>query len=54
MKRHNGLLTLEDLRGYVAKERQPLPATIAVTSDFDAAASSGGAVPSRCSTSWKL
>jgi gamma-glutamyltranspeptidase/glutathione hydrolase len=24
MKRHNGLLTLEDLRGYVAKERQPL------------------------------
>src|SRR6266850_2230737 len=24
MKRHNGLLTLYDLRGYVAKERQPL------------------------------
>jgi len=24
MKRHNGLLTLDDLRGYVAKERQPL------------------------------
>src|SRR5258706_6544170 len=24
MKRHNGLLTLEDLRGYVAKEREPL------------------------------
>src|SRR3989440_1308953 len=24
MKRHHGLLTLEDLRGYVAKERQPL------------------------------
>ena len=24
MKRHNGLLTLEDLHGYVAKERQPL------------------------------
>lgn len=24
MKRHNGLLTLNDLRGYVAKERQPL------------------------------
>ncbi len=24
MKRHNGLLTLDDLHGYVAKERQPL------------------------------
>lgn len=24
MKRHNGLMTLDDLRGYVAKERQPL------------------------------
>lgn len=24
MKRHNGLLTMEDLRGYVAKEREPL------------------------------
>ena len=24
MKRHNGLMTLEDLRGYVAKERAPL------------------------------
>lgn len=24
MKRHNGLMTLEDLRGYVAKERQPV------------------------------
>jgi gamma-glutamyltranspeptidase / glutathione hydrolase len=24
MKRHNGLLTLDDLRGYVAKEREPL------------------------------
>ncbi|MDQ2975791.1 MAG: gamma-glutamyltransferase, partial [Acidobacteriota bacterium] len=24
MKRHNGLMTLADLRGYVAKERQPL------------------------------
>src|SRR5882757_4179776 len=24
LKRHNGLLTLDDLRGYVAKERQPL------------------------------
>jgi gamma-glutamyltranspeptidase/glutathione hydrolase len=24
MKRHNGLLTLADLRGYIAKERQPL------------------------------
>ncbi len=24
MKRHDGLLTLEDLRGYVAKEREPL------------------------------
>ncbi len=24
MKRHHGLLTLDDLRGYVAKERQPL------------------------------
>ena len=24
MKRHNGLMTLEDLRGYVAKERVPL------------------------------
>src|SRR5690349_4744358 len=24
MKRHNGLMTLEDLRGYVAKERTPL------------------------------
>jgi len=27
VKRHNGLLTLEDLRGYVAKERQPLRGT---------------------------
>lgn len=24
MKRHNGLLTLDDLRGYIAKEREPL------------------------------
>src|SRR5215468_515333 len=24
MKRHNGLITLEDMRGYVAKEREPL------------------------------
>lgn len=24
MKRHNGLMTLDDLRGYVAKEREPL------------------------------
>ena len=24
MKRHNGLMTLEDLRGYIAKEREPL------------------------------
>ena len=24
MKRHNGLMTMDDLRGYVAKERQPL------------------------------
>lgn len=24
MKRHNGLITMEDLRGYVAKERQPV------------------------------
>ncbi|HJZ82832.1 MAG TPA: gamma-glutamyltransferase [Pyrinomonadaceae bacterium] len=24
MKRHNGLITLDDLRGYVAKEREPL------------------------------
>jgi gamma-glutamyltranspeptidase/glutathione hydrolase len=27
MKRHNGLMTLEDLRGYVAKERAPLRGT---------------------------
>ncbi|MBA2339710.1 MAG: gamma-glutamyltransferase, partial [Pyrinomonadaceae bacterium] len=27
MKRHNGLMTLEDLRGYVAKERTPLRTT---------------------------
>lgn len=27
MKRHNGLITLEDLRGYVAKEREPIRAT---------------------------
>jgi gamma-glutamyltranspeptidase / glutathione hydrolase len=27
MKRHNGLMTLEDLRGYVAKEREPLRGT---------------------------
>lgn len=27
MKRHHGLLTLEDLRGYVAKEREPLRGT---------------------------
>jgi gamma-glutamyltranspeptidase/glutathione hydrolase len=27
MKRHNGLMTLEDLRGYVAKEREPLKGT---------------------------
>ena len=27
MKRHNGLMTLEDLRGYVAKERVPLRTT---------------------------
>jgi len=27
MKRHNGLMTLEDLRGYVAKERTPLRGT---------------------------
>jgi gamma-glutamyltranspeptidase/glutathione hydrolase len=27
MKRHNGLITLEDLRGYVAKEREPLHGT---------------------------
>jgi gamma-glutamyltranspeptidase/glutathione hydrolase len=27
MKRHNGLITLEDLRGYVAKERVPLRTT---------------------------
>jgi gamma-glutamyltranspeptidase / glutathione hydrolase len=27
MKRHNGLMTLEDLRGYVAKERAPLKGT---------------------------
>lgn len=27
MKRHNGLLTLDDLRGYVAKEREPLRGT---------------------------
>src|SRR5260370_29209292 len=25
MKSHNGLMTLDNLRGYVAKERQPLP-----------------------------
>jgi len=30
MKRHNGLLTLEDLRGYVAKERSLAGAIIAV------------------------
>jgi len=27
MKRHNGLMTMEDLRGYVAKERPPLRGT---------------------------
>ncbi len=27
MKRHNGLITLEDMRGYVAKERVPVRAT---------------------------
>ena len=27
MKRHNGLMTLDDLRGYVAKEREPLSGT---------------------------
>jgi gamma-glutamyltranspeptidase/glutathione hydrolase len=27
MKRHNGLMTLDDLRGYVAKEREPLKGT---------------------------
>jgi len=27
MKRHNGLMTMEDLRGYVAKEREPLRGT---------------------------
>ena len=27
MKRHNGLITSEDMRGYVAKERQPLRGT---------------------------
>jgi gamma-glutamyltranspeptidase/glutathione hydrolase len=27
MKRHHGLMTLEDLRGYVAKEREPLQGT---------------------------
>ena len=27
MKRHNGLMTLEDLRGYVAKEREPVRTT---------------------------
>jgi gamma-glutamyltranspeptidase / glutathione hydrolase len=27
MKRHNGLLTMEDMRGYVAKEREPLHGT---------------------------
>lgn len=27
MKSHNGLMTLEDLRGYVAKEREPLKGT---------------------------
>jgi gamma-glutamyltranspeptidase/glutathione hydrolase len=27
MKRHNGLMTMEDLRGYVAKERAPLHGT---------------------------
>src|SRR5689334_10776946 len=27
MKRHNGLITLQDLRGYVAKEREPLRGT---------------------------
>ena len=27
MKRHNGLITLEDLRGYVAKEREPVRTT---------------------------
>ncbi len=27
MKRHNGLITMEDLRGYVAKEREPLRGT---------------------------
>jgi gamma-glutamyltranspeptidase / glutathione hydrolase len=27
MKRHNGLITMEDMRGYVAKEREPLRGT---------------------------
>ena len=27
MKRHNGLMTMDDLRGYVAKEREPLRGT---------------------------
>jgi gamma-glutamyltranspeptidase/glutathione hydrolase len=27
MKQHNGLITIEDMRGYVAKERQPLRGT---------------------------
>src|SRR5262249_56859278 len=27
MKRHNGLITMEDMRGYVAKEREPLHGT---------------------------
>src|SRR6266850_6598838 len=27
MKRHNGLMTIDDLRGYVAKEREPLRGT---------------------------
>ena len=31
MKRNNGLMTMADLRGYVAKEREPLRGTIAAT-----------------------
>src|SRR5881392_949280 len=45
LKRHNGLITMEDMRGYVAKEREPLRGTYR---DYEIISmpppSSGGAV----------
>ena len=34
MKRNNGLMTMADMRGYVAKEREPLRGTIVATKSF--------------------